>query len=62
MKTDFNNKFERHNFEFNKIWSENLLVPELIGPNEKFENYVEYARFNEGNRYVITQEHRTVME
>ena len=42
LKTDFNNKFERQNWEFNRIWEENLLVPDLIGPNgEPYKNLVE---------------------
>ena len=42
LKTDFNNKFERQNWDFNRIWQENLLVPDLIGPNhEPYKNLVE---------------------
>ena len=47
---EFRPKLQRHGNEIGKIWSENLLVPDIIGPDGtgcKHENLCEYIKYNE---------------
>ena len=62
---EFRPKIEKHKNELGKIWSQNLLVPDIIGPEGtgcNHESLSAYIKYNESQRGVVSEEMKENME
>ena len=63
LKKECRDKYIKNSYQINKIWTEQLRVPEIIGPKDcQFESLIDYVKFNEASRGIVSDKQQEAMQ